>query len=309
MIHVAYCFDRNYRQHVAASIASVLLNFGGDGAELHIHLVTDSTDAEFEQRLDRFRRTYRARIEVLHVTPEQAGRVSSLPTVDEKIRYMPSATWFRMLLPALLPSVDRLIYLDADTIVQGDLRPLWDTDLAGAPLAAVQDMSAKSMAARLGLPQYVNSGVMLFDMVQWRAAGLVEAGLTCGRRNASRIVFADQCVFNMLLEDRIRLLPAKWNAFATARNRTTDFSGASIIHYITEDKPWQAWYENPAGRLYWRYLDVSPWAGTQPESPRTLEQSLRLARLQASTDTRQEALLTYERIVHALGDRLRPQQP
>ena len=35
------------------------------------------------------------------------------------------------MLPQLLPDVERLIYLDADTLVTSDLTALWESDLAG----------------------------------------------------------------------------------------------------------------------------------------------------------------------------------
>ncbi|HJG49227.1 MAG TPA: hypothetical protein K8V09_01035 [Limosilactobacillus ingluviei] len=43
---------------------------------------------------------------------------------------MPRSAYYRILLPNLLPEVDRVLYLDYDTLVLGDLTTLWHSDLA-----------------------------------------------------------------------------------------------------------------------------------------------------------------------------------
>ncbi|MEN9313633.1 MAG: hypothetical protein RIS35_26 [Pseudomonadota bacterium] len=294
MIHIAYCFDRNYRQHAAASIASLLLNCGVDGGQLHIHLVTDATDADFEGRLDGFRRAFKARIDVVPISEEQIAALSVLPKAEGYVSYMAAATWIRLLLPDVLPHVNRLLYLDADTIVTGDIAQLWSIDLRDAPLGGVRDAMAKAMCGHLGVPEYVNAGVLLIDLAQWRTEKLSEAAIACAHRESARIRYVDQCVINLLLRGRIRLLPPRWNMFATRRNAEQDFSSAGVIHFITEDKPWQAWYEHPAGQLYWRYLEVSPWRGAQPQAPATAAQMVRLARLTRSRDQSARIAALYE---------------
>ncbi|MCC4478559.1 hypothetical protein LMB76_10120 [Limosilactobacillus reuteri] len=44
--------------------------------------------------------------------------------------HLPRSAYYRILLPNLLPEVDRVLYLDYDTLVLGDLTTLWHSDLA-----------------------------------------------------------------------------------------------------------------------------------------------------------------------------------
>src|SRR3954454_22448571 len=63
-------------------------------------------------------------------------RTASLPVRD----YFTSAMWLRIFLPDLMPDADRVLYLDADTLVVDSLAPLWDTDLTGCALGAVTNV-------------------------------------------------------------------------------------------------------------------------------------------------------------------------
>ena len=76
----------------------------------------------------------------------------------------------RLLVDRLLPeSVSRVLYLDADTLVIGSLRELWETDLEGCPLGMVAEPTANHARKKdLGLENmsYFNSGVLLIDLAR-----------------------------------------------------------------------------------------------------------------------------------------------
>ena len=72
------------------------------------------------------------------------------------------------------------------------------------------------------------------------------------------------------------------------------------MHFITADKPWHAWYENNLSKYYWKYLDVSPWAGAVPAPPQNVEKAQRLARLRYLEGKNAESVQVYENIVAAL---------
>src|ERR1051325_4092321 len=83
----------------------------------------------------------------------------------------------RLTLPALVPD-ERIIYVDADLIVQGDLAELWCADLESAVIAAVTDLNVKTLG-EAGLPVYelgllksapcFNSGLLVINLTKWRA--------------------------------------------------------------------------------------------------------------------------------------------
>lgn len=71
-------------------------------------------------------------------------------------------------------NVNRILYLDCDTIVRHNLNKLWSTTLDETEViaAGIKPTVAQKTRNRLNLPQdryYYNSGVLLVDLAKWRA--------------------------------------------------------------------------------------------------------------------------------------------
>lgn len=202
--------------------------------------------------------------------------------------------WYRVLLPDLLPELPRVLYLDADTLVQRPLHPLWETDLEGRPLAAVANPLYPFMnygfLAGLGLAStadYFNSGVLLLDLEVWRREGLSDRVLTQAAAQGSQ-EWPDQNALNVVLRGRWLPLPPVWNAQNTVfdlRAAHLPFSREAIrearrqpavVHFIGPYKPWHYRCKHPLRRLYWRHLAATPWHGLPVEGRTLKHQLLRL---------------------------------
>lgn len=168
MIHISYCFDKNYQQHFGASLMSLLLNFEGDVSDLCVHVITDEMDHVFSEKLDRLRSIFKAHIEVSLLKPDDLQKLENLPAKMEHMTFMAFATWYRILIASILPpDVQRVLHLDSDTIVLSDIRDIFNVDMKGAPIAGVADYSSEYMSAKLHLNNYINAGVLLMDLQQW----------------------------------------------------------------------------------------------------------------------------------------------
>lgn len=283
-IHVACAADRNYVPHIATLLKSLAANHGSRGVTVHF-LHDASVDTEQLAKL-------RGQVEqsgmqlVCHLpSPSQ---LAGLPVTD---RY-PQAVWFRILLPALLPHVERVLYLDADTLVLQSLSPLWDLDLSGQPLAAVQDVPSPAHAhvpAEIGLASaedYFNSGVLLMNLAEMRATDFYGQMRALDRK---RYVtgLPDQIALNAVAAGNWLHLHPKWNCMAPFIAGTSRFSdleslsveqrqaGASpcILHFEgawQRTKPWQYRCEHPHQWLYLHYRSLTPFPLQQLEG-RTLK--------------------------------------
>ncbi len=110
------------------------------------------------------------------------------------------------LLADLLPELpnEKLLYLDADIMFNRDIALLYDTDLGGYEYAAARDHYGKYLIH----PNYVNAGVLLFNMPVARASGLFEEARNWIRRK--KLTFADQSAI-IRATKRKRMLPQKFN--------------------------------------------------------------------------------------------------
>jgi len=235
----------------------------------------------------------RAHLHLLHhdLTPEDLDRVARLidvtPTVPavDLVRDLPlrrpftREAYYPLLLPDVLPpSVNRVLFLDADLLILDDLSPLWHVDLAGAPVAAVPDMAIPLVSSprglrnrrALGIPDaaaYFNAGVMLMDLDVWRRERVAQRAVDY-LRTAGTVDFLHQEALNAMLWDRWRPLPLRWNLISglTGRFGYEIVDRPAIVHYAGYFKPWLAPVGGPFGTAYRRHLERTRAAHDGAES-------------------------------------------
>jgi len=198
--------------------------------------------------------------------------------------------WAKVDMVNLLP-VERVLYLDADTLVCNSVLPLWETDLCGNPLAAVQDIGYpvghSSTAAADAVP-YFNAGVLLMDLAKIRAApSTIESAAASSI--SSRL--QDQDALNTHFRRTWLSLSLKWNAqglgtyaaLPAAERVALDLpamTAPAIVHFtgpvhatmnaVLNDwgqpftaKPWG--YAGAPGHPYaeewWKTLERTAWSG------------------------------------------------
>lgn len=216
-----------------------------------------------------------------------AGLVISLgaewsPTLIDRdqIEQLPFSSWYggytasyRLLLPDLLPTVGRVLYLDADIVVLDSIRELWDIDLNGCCVAATTNplyrYSEWRVKARLGLPDrraYFNSGVLVFDLDTMRAEGLNRALVEWAIDHRDAISWPDQDILNAVLWRRRLSLHPRWNAFGglwrlpdrdlpwTAEQLSEARRNPAIAHFIGPFKPWHYRCTHPCRTAYYAHL-------------------------------------------------------
>ncbi len=108
------------------------------------------------------------------------------------------------LLADLLPLPDKLLYLDADVMACKDIGLLFDQDISGIEYAAARDHYGKFLIH----PNYINAGVLLFNMAQCRKTGIFEKARELIR--VKKLTFADQSALARSTTRR-RVLPQRFN--------------------------------------------------------------------------------------------------
>jgi lipopolysaccharide biosynthesis glycosyltransferase len=194
-------------------------------------------------------------------------------------------SYFRLLIPYLLSNqFSKVIYLDCDLIVQGDLSHLWDMDINNEYLLAVQDVGIPYISStyglmnyqELGIPadyKYFNSGVLVINLEKWRSDNISKKVIDYIEKNSEYIRWCDQDGLNAVLAGKWSELETKWNQtcrFHQYSKRETSFTkekrerepnDTCIIHFATSLKPWNSNEYHPANELFFNYLDLTPWSG------------------------------------------------
>jgi len=118
--------------------------------------------------------------------------------------YCSPYTLIRLLADQVEGLPDKLLYLDVDVMFNRDIRLLWDVDVEGVEYAAARDHYGKYLIK----PNYINAGVLLFNMKEMRKTGIFEKARALLRQR--KLVFADQSALLRATTKR-RMLPQRFN--------------------------------------------------------------------------------------------------
>lgn len=253
-IDIACAISRSYLLPLQVLLQSVRQHLS-QGYTLRLHLLAEGLSQTDWDGLARW----------AELRPVRAGR-QQLGGVALRSPY----SWlsvFPILLPEVFDNCERILFLDADLLALSDLAPLWNTDLAGKPMAAVQDMAIPTVCSPRGIGDYLlhgipprtpyfNAGVMLLNPRLWKRQ---EAGRRALDLLQSRPRdFLHQEVLNVVFWGQWLQLPARWNLIASLAGRPysslplSDTPG--IVHFAGRFKPWLAPVGGPFQAHYARYL-------------------------------------------------------
>ena len=270
--HVALCTDRKYLPYTAAAALSAIIN--SPDCDIEIHLISPDIESSGLQELSQCIRKAGGKLHLYRVTNEQHTAFH----ITSDANRLSSAAYYRIFLPDILPrDIERVLYIDGDTIVLNSLKPLAEINLTGKALAAVHDFNlddGPKRCARLGYsPQggYFNSGVLLMNLNYWRENHLIQQCLETFHQHPERIVYDDQDLLNAVVSERVFWLTADWNAqdicyrskFKKALHLSQEdklrLRTPSIVHFTGTMKPWHWKSMHPLRKAYFHALSATPW--------------------------------------------------
>lgn len=272
MIHIALCLDNNYVPYCATVMASVIYN--NQEEEITFHLLTDGITQKHEDILQEWTDVY----------PKiflSCYRINKAMFEDFPLgnAYLNLSTYFRLLLPSLLPDVDKVIYLDCDVVVNGSLKGLWGIDVVDKGLAGVRDrindyVRVYNRLDYLMKDGYVNAGVLLINLKRWREDNVFQKAIEIAKAVPERLKNHDQDIINMIYHGQIKMLDFKYNLLEyymytedwlyMDRKYYPQIERACqepvIIHFCMPQKPWHYECINPYQETFLKYMRMTPWA-------------------------------------------------
>lgn len=262
--HVTCSTDDKYAQHCAAMLCSLFEN--NQDKIFCIHLLTNILSEKNRKSLEGLCLRYTNKL-LIHVVNEDP-----LDGVQFRAkRPLTKAAYYRLLLPSILAELDRVLYLDCDMIILGNIAPLFELDLNGYALAACSDPMPFTDIHRLQLNHPVGtkafcSGMMMINLAYWREHHCEETFLKFARKKREPVYLHDQDVFNYTFKGQWFQLPPKWNVSPMKVRiydegfRTFDYieyyQAPIIYHYCANIKPWYGCV-SPKRSYYLQYLKHS----------------------------------------------------
>lgn len=282
IVPVVFAADDNYVPQLTTTVYSAMKN--ADPSYFYDVVVLQQNIAwDKQERLrDFFKQFPNMSLRFTNVERELSGHDLSTNNAHISIE-----TYYRFLIQKLLPFYDKVLYLDSDIVINGDIAKLYNTDLQGKLLGAIRDIDflanlnvkhgkrmgyAKNVLKMKNPYDYFQAGVLVLNTKAMRERYTIRQWLTYASNPA--FIYNDQDVLNAHCEGEVLYLPWEWNVvhdcggrvgnlFVQAPNDIYDAymrsrNNPQIIHYAGFQKPWTD-PDCDFASIYWRYARETPF--------------------------------------------------
>jgi len=244
--HIAYVADPSQFDALLTSLVSIARHIVS-GVHVHVHvLVPKGSGSVAEAMVHCFylqvgHLRHHVDVEVMLADPTTNPAALASRVVEKS-----TLLFAKFSLPDYFPWLDRILWLDVDTVVKADISTLYRMRLSpGIGLAAVRDrhrqIDARFKEALGGAPvgsPIFHTGVLLCDLAEWRHQG---ASMLLQQFAMQNPWLDEQAVFNAVFQSFMSFLPWWWNLQGLCMDRKWPqccLDQARILHFAGDEKPW-----------------------------------------------------------------------
>lgn len=284
-MNIGYIFDDGFVLPAAVSIYSLLEN-NQHIDELHLYILDDGISEDNKSMLIKMINGFYREVVFVRVK-EVKEKLSKITKYNWNGSY---STYIRLMLNSIFPELnERMMMIDADTIVVGRIDELADFDLKGNSCAMALEAMPISYYkySGLGLNRLINGGLLLVDLKRWREEE-AEKKITDFLTNVrDKNMLTDEDVLSNLFKNKFSVISPKFNYLTQYKLYTTkffyrffgwdelskagafytyeDLADASndpvILHCIDShtNRPWHKNNHHPYSKIFDDYLNMTPW--------------------------------------------------
>lgn len=266
---IVYSTDQNYVKHCAASIVSLFEN-NIEEKELDLIIIVNQVLEESKEKIKKISYKYKRNIIFINI--------DELCEKFTKNNTFPLSAFARLFLENI-QGIDKILYIDCDTIIKGKLNDLWNINIDNYYLAGVEDTIQPYAKRVLGLSKndkYLNSGILLINLKKWRENNIKKDFLAYMEKYNWNVPHNDQGVLNGVCKDKILYISPKYNMMPELlimnnkqlkklykmkeyySDEILEYAKKDIriIHYLTKffNRPWYNPCTHPLKEEYMKYL-------------------------------------------------------
>jgi lipopolysaccharide biosynthesis glycosyltransferase len=283
--------DDNYAMQLAVTVRSALINLKSD-RQILLFIIDGGIKKHNKKKILKSLNSEKCEVKFIQITDsllrdiEEVHKPQSSESVITKADYVSIASFYRLLIPELLPNhFEKAIYLDSDLVVRRNLEQLWQTQLGENYVLAAQDTWIPYISSPTGLLnyqklgispdlKYFNAGVLVINLKKWRSDGISAKAINYFKQNLEYVGWYDQGVLNALLAGQWGELDPRWNCspsnvYGFSSWKESPFTeevynnligDPYIIHYVSNKKPWTSRH-TLLKEYFFGYVDMTAWSG------------------------------------------------
>jgi len=280
---ISFIADKNFEIPLTAALCSAAVNLDRN-CSLTVFVVDGGISDGGKGKIARTATDLGVTLNWIRPTSAQADKIKTFP-----VGYVGRACYYKLFIPEILgKAYPRIIYLDCDAVVEGDLSELWNAKMDDFYLLAVQDLINPFVSSPFGLRNWqelgraesdglFNSGLLVFNTRKWVEEDVSSRLANWLKSNYYNVRLCDQDAMNAVLGNKWGRLDLSWNVLPRMQLARNYFllekedhekllNNASLLHFCGPDKPWNVHCRHPHGDRFFHYLDMTSWEGWRPKS-------------------------------------------
>ena len=278
-IKIVYISDNNYVNYLRTSIKSIVAN-KKKNSKVEIYVIGVNLSKKNSKKILRESKN-NVHISLIKTSGKDLKFLKGRSSLNRHVTGADNAKFF---ISSFLKNVDKVLYLDSDTIILKDLSELYNTNLDDNYVGAVDDWQTGWYENKS--KRYFNNGVMLLNLKKILEDD-IETKLIDFKLNDKINRFVTQDAFNNIMYDKVVFLPLIYNTFGPEYDnknilerikqtlnknynpklyqyrRNSDFKkDIVIIHYCGYNykKPWiQLNLKKSSYRIWYQYAPLDFW--------------------------------------------------
>ena len=309
VINIVFCFNKAYAVYSVVAIYSLLKN---SKSKIKLYLIISDEIKDELEHIKAIAESFEAFLEVIRIDKESPFNIVNWT----KAKYWNDANYLRLMIPSLI-NEDRVLYLDSDLIVTGDLSELFFTPFDGAIVIGMLELASVSASYKIPVvadEPYMSTGVMVMDLEALRRDDFFTNCVSIHDQYKDLIVSMEQCVFNKYAEGRKKIVDSKWNTIIHAhyygKSRFEHMvNSGNIIHFAGPIKPWMEYANSYITDFWISYAREIPNLNVVIEKIQTYHQAIyKLVKLEEDGNFIESNLIK-NRIINSIPNDLRDNFP
>lgn len=275
ILKIAYSCDNNYIQQTGISLISLLDN-NQSAIKIDIYLISKNISEENIEILRSIVARYNRKLIIIPF--DSICYDLNISDIGRHIETIYSKIFF-----SRISDLDKIIYLDSDTIIVRSLEELWNQDIDDVYMGVVQTGISKKNRRLLNIPidhPVFNDGMAFVNVNYCRDNNLIEKVKDELIHYNGMPPVLSEGLLNKICLDHVKYISPRYNLMAGLLHYCTidvkymaeelvysenelieSCNNPVVIHFLTSsyNRPWCESCTNPFRDQFYKYKNMSPW--------------------------------------------------
>lgn len=269
-----FSIDDNFSTVFLVSVKSLIMT--NYSTNLSIHILYTNLSNDNMRIISDFLMKEKVKFHFYNITDSLENISNKIATLNNSL-----STYARLFISKILIHEKKAIYLDSDSIINGDLNSLFLMDLSNYYVAGVIDPVSSDDRIAVGLDKYenyINAGFLILNLELMREDGIEDKFINFIREKNGCVVFHDQGTINAVCRGKILYLEHKYNVTSQfyvgdirslTKRKIFNFTykleeikyaqdNAVFIHFTGAfyARPWETKCKHPRKKIFQQYAQI-----------------------------------------------------